>query len=99
MINENKHGITTLHGFIVPSMPIDVAIVGLQASHSYYPTLTHVNPLVTMATICNTLKCLPNIAYHLQEVEPTHGYYLLFVIIPFGLQTFDLQVFPLFLLP
>ncbi len=60
MKNENKHGITTLQGSIVPSMVLDVALMGLQAFHSYCPTLTHVGPLVTLATICNTLKCIPN---------------------------------------
>jgi hypothetical protein len=99
MINENTHGITTLQGFIVPSMPLDVDLVGLQASHSYYPTLTHVDLLVTLATICNTSKHLPNVAYHLQEVEPNNGYYPLFLVVPLGLQTFDLRMFALFLLP
>jgi hypothetical protein len=63
MKNENKHGITILQGSIIPSMPLDVTLVGLQAPHSYYPTLTPIDPLVTMATICNTSKCFPNTAY------------------------------------
>jgi hypothetical protein len=65
MRNENKHGITTLQGFIVPSMPLDITLMGLHAYHNYYPTLTPIDPLVTMATICSTSKRLPNIAIHL----------------------------------
>jgi hypothetical protein len=44
-------------------MPLDVAPWGLQASHSYYPTLTMpTNPLVIMHTICSTFLTPPQLA-------------------------------------
>jgi hypothetical protein len=80
MGNETKHGIITFQGSVISSMPLNVALVGLQASHNYCPTLTtFVDLLVTLFTTCSnlgmpsqhclpfvvTLECLPNIAYHL----------------------------------
>jgi hypothetical protein len=61
-------------------MPLNVALVGLQAFHSYCPTFTmHANPLVTLPTVCNTLECFPNVVYRLQ---PLHS----FVAIAYRLQ-------------
>jgi len=51
MGNEHKWRVATLQGFAVPSKPLDVTLVGLQASQCYYPTLTmHTNLLVTLST-------------------------------------------------
>jgi hypothetical protein len=58
-------------------MPMDIALEGPHVLHNYCPTLTtFVNPLVTLLIICNTLECLSNIAYHLQQATPTHGHYM-----------------------
>jgi hypothetical protein len=47
-------------------MPLNVALVDLQASHNYYLTLTTLAyPWVTLPTISNTLKRLPNDTYNL----------------------------------
>jgi hypothetical protein len=57
MENGNKQGITILQDFAVPGTPLDVSLMGLQASHNYYSTLTtHVDPFVTISTICNTTR-------------------------------------------
>jgi hypothetical protein len=48
MGNENEHGVTTFQGSVIPSMPLDVALVGLKAFHNYCPTLImFVKPFVT----------------------------------------------------
>jgi hypothetical protein len=100
MGNENKHGIIVFQGSIIPLMPLDVALVGLQASHNYYPTLTtFVDPLLTLPTICTNLgmhsqHCLPYV------VSQTHSWLLPTVCnIPIWYVDFDFQVFPFFLLP
>jgi len=65
MGNETKHRVITFQGSVISSMPLDVALVGLQASHNYCPTLiTFVDLLVTLLTICSNLgtpsqHCLP----------------------------------------
>jgi hypothetical protein len=67
MGNENKHGVISFQGSTIPLVPLDVALVSLQASHNYCPTLTtFVDLLVTLLTICNNLEmpsqhCLPSI--------------------------------------
>ncbi len=89
----------TLLGSTIPSKPLDIILEGLQASQSYYPTLKCLQtPLVTLFIICNTLKCLFNIAYHLQQIAPTHGCCLPPVVIPPSLQTTTFKCCLLFLL-
>lgn len=100
MGNENKQGIIILQGSIAPSMPLDVALVGLQASHSYCLTLTTpTNPLVTLPTICNTLEVHPQ--YCLLFVTSCIHSWMLPIICnsPFQSTNFYFQVFPFFLLP
>jgi hypothetical protein len=66
MGNEHKWRIVTLQGSVVPSKPLDVTLVGLQASQCYCPTLTmHANLLVTMFIVYSTLEHLFNINYYL----------------------------------
>ncbi len=66
MGNEHKWRVATLQGFVVPSKPLDVTLVGLQAFQCYYPTLTmHTNLLVTLVYIYSTLKRLLDTNYYL----------------------------------
>lgn len=88
MGNENNQGVITFQGSSVPSMLMKVALMGLQAFHNYYPTLTTlINPLVILPTICYTPKM------HAQHYLPyvvscTHSwlYCLPFTIVPLSLQ-------------
>ncbi len=57
-----------------------------------------VNPLVTMFIIYNTLKCLLNVVYHVQQVAPIHGCCLPSTTIPPSLQTTTFKCCPFFLL-
>ncbi len=100
MGNENNQGIVTLQGFAALSMPLDVALVGLQASHSYCPTLkTLTDLLVTLPIVCNTFKTPPQCCL-LFVMSCIHLWPLLIICNnPSQSINFYFQVFPFFLLP
>ncbi len=97
MGNEHNQKIIILQGFAIPSMPMDIALMGPRASHNYCPTLTtFANLLVTLLIIFCTSECLSNIAYHLQQATPTHGHCLPPTIVPLDLQTTTFKRCPFF---
>lgn len=99
MGNEYNWTIATLQSSAIPSKPLDVTLVGLQASPRYYPTFKElVDPLETLFTLYNTLKCLLNVVYHVQQATPNHGCCLPFATIPPSLQTTTFKCCPFFLL-
>ncbi len=47
-------------------MPLNIVLVGVQAFHSYYPTLKALtNSLVTLPIVCSISEQFPNVAYFL----------------------------------
>ncbi len=95
MGNKHNQKIVILQGFIIPSMPMDIALVGSHASHNYcFALTTFANPLITLLIVCSTPECLSDIAYHLQQATPTHGHYLPHVVVPFYLQTTTFKCSP-----
>jgi hypothetical protein len=49
MGNDHNQKIITFQGSTIPSMPLVVALVGLQTSYNYCPTsITLIVPLVTL---------------------------------------------------
>jgi hypothetical protein len=52
-------------------MPLDVALVGLQTSHSYYPTfITPIDPLVTLPTIYIPQNASPKLPTIYSKLHP-----------------------------
>jgi len=52
--------------------------------------------LVTMHIICSAWKCLPNVAYPLQQATPIFGHYLPLATVPPNLHTITFECFPSF---
>lgn len=98
MGNDHNQRVATLQGSATPSMPKDVALMGLQTFYNYCPTSTmHVIPLVIIHVVYITLKCFPTVTCLLQHITSTNNHFFITCHIFFIVCRFDkLLVFPLF---